>query len=162
MAALAILGDTFPRAILTCSSGSPAADGRIPAGERRARRIPAQAFSWGHRPSPDGPLTLEVTERPLVSPLARLQASRQHSVTNLLHRPIKLQGSLASKLVTLLDGSRDRAAILKDLSPLIERREVVLEQAGQPVDDIGAALQILAAELPAQLERLARLGLLME
>ena len=158
---LAVLGDRFParlhfRELLQAVRGEEA---DAPA----LTEFLLEAFSWGvvdlHPTA--APLTLEVSERPVASPLARLQAGRQQVVTNLLHGPIKLHGPLAAKLVTLLDGTRDRAAILKALSPLIERREVVLQQAGQPVDNLSTARRILAEELPAQLARLARLGLLM-
>lgn len=165
VAALAILGDRFP-ARLHFRELLQAVRENV-----RGEKAPAlalsefllEAFSWGvvdlHPTA--APLTLEITERPVASPLARLQAARQQVVTNLLHGAIKLHGPLAMKLIALLDGSRDRAAILKALSPLIERREVVLQRGGRPVDELGHALQMLAEELPAQLERLARLGLLM-
>ncbi len=165
VAALANLGNCFParlhfRDLLQAVRENLNGEGEHPPA---LAEFLLEAFSWGvidlHPTA--APLTIEVTERPVASPLARLQAGRQNVVTNLLHRAIKLQGPLASKLVTLLDGSRDRAAILKDLSPLIERREVVLQRPGQAADDIGAALGILADELPHQLERLARLALLM-
>lgn len=50
--------------------------------------------------------------RPTASPLARLQAQGGRSVTNLLGATVELDDPLAARLLPLLDGSRDRAALL--------------------------------------------------
>lgn len=50
-------------------------------------------------------------ERPRASPLARVQTSTQEEVTNLLHARTRIADPNARKLLGLLDGTRDRAAL---------------------------------------------------
>jgi len=62
-------------------------------------------------------LVSTVTERPVASPLARLQvASGQTAVTNQRHVCVILTDELSRQFLLLLDGSRDRAALLRDLT----------------------------------------------
>ena len=82
--------------------------------------------------------------RPQVSALARLEAAQGELLTTVRHTGIRFDDDLARRLVVLLDGSRDRAALLKDLAP----------NAAMGPDE-------LAAELEHSLERLARAGLLL-
>ena len=56
-----------------------------------------------------------VSERPRASPLARLQARDQTIVTNLRHATVPLDHELYRRLLMLLDGTRDRAALLAEL-----------------------------------------------
>jgi SAM-dependent methyltransferase len=56
--------------------------------------------------------------RPVVSALARFQIQRGDMVTNLLHRQVKMEGELTKAVVRLLDVTRDRAALLRDLAPI--------------------------------------------
>jgi SAM-dependent methyltransferase len=56
-------------------------------------------------------------ERPVASRLARHQAARGDLVTNLRHRSVRLEDDLARRLVTLLDGTRDRAALADEMRP---------------------------------------------
>jgi len=50
-------------------------------------------------------------ERPIASSLARLEARTQEDVTTLLHTRVQLPDANARRLLTLLDGTRDRAAL---------------------------------------------------
>lgn len=50
-------------------------------------------------------------ERPLASPLARWQAARQEELTTLTHTRVRVPDPHARRLLTLLDGTRDRAAL---------------------------------------------------
>jgi protein-L-isoaspartate O-methyltransferase len=52
-----------------------------------------------------------VTQRPVASPLARLQARGNDEVTTLLHMRARLPDIHARQLLTLLDGTRDRVAL---------------------------------------------------
>ena len=61
------------------------------------------------------PLTTSVSERPEASPLARHQARSGQLVTNLRRASVRLEDDLGRRLVTLLDGARDRAQLLQDL-----------------------------------------------
>jgi hypothetical protein len=60
--------------------------------------------------------TLEASQRPRAFTLARLQAGSESFVTTLRHTTVELDDALGRRLVTLLDGTRDRAALLKDLA----------------------------------------------
>jgi SAM-dependent methyltransferase len=83
-------------------------------------------------------------EHPQVSPLARIEAAHDELLTTVRHTGIRLDDDLGRRLVTLLDGTRDRAALVAELAPgtAMERDELV-------------------AGLEHSLERLARAGLLL-
>lgn len=83
-------------------------------------------------------------ERPRASPLARLQAADRELITTLRHTSVRLEDELGWVLVTLLDGTRDRAQLLAEL----ERRLP------------GGAYPALAADLDRSLETLASIALL--
>jgi SAM-dependent methyltransferase len=90
------------------------------------------------------PLSARPGERPLASPLARAQCvAGSRTVSSLLHANARLEGKLEPQLLTLLDGTRDREDLHKELSA-----------AGR------APLGL--AELDGALERLASLGLLID
>jgi SAM-dependent methyltransferase/methyltransferase-like protein len=91
--------------------------------------------AWAPRPAP------AAGEHPVASALARAQAVHTGRVTTLLHASVQLTGPLERHLVTLLDGTLDRAGLLRELS----------EFAGG---------QVSAADLERSLSLLARLGLL--
>ena len=55
------------------------------------------------------------SERPVASALARLQAAEGTRVTNLRHASVDVPDELGRRLITLLDGTRDRAALLREL-----------------------------------------------
>jgi SAM-dependent methyltransferase len=75
-------------------------------GFRRERLLPhAAPLSWPSEPS----------ERPVASPLARWQAARDEPLTSLAYTTIRMEEPAARLLVTLLDGTRDAAAIRAEL-----------------------------------------------
>ena len=61
-------------------------------------------------------LVTQPTERPLASPLARLQARNQNEVTALSHIRVRLPDEHTRRLLMLLDGTRDRAALVIDMN----------------------------------------------
>jgi len=63
-------------------------------------------------------LTIEPTECPIASPLARLQARTSDRVTTLLHVPVGIADANALKLLPLVDGTRDRAALVAAVGKL--------------------------------------------
>jgi methyltransferase-like protein/cyclopropane fatty-acyl-phospholipid synthase-like methyltransferase len=88
-------------------------------------------------------------ERPEASPLARLQAGRGDAVvTSLRHRSVRIEDPLAAFLLTRLDGTRDRAALLTEVLAFADEAEDV------------AAPDELPAPLDRALDRLAELALL--
>jgi hypothetical protein len=85
--------------------------------------------------------------RPEASPLARLQAAAGADVTSLRHTTVRLDDEAGRRLLTLLDGSRDRAALAAAM-----RAHLAAAGAGDPGD--------VEAALDRGLERAAELGLL--
>lgn len=105
--------------------------------------------------------TLEVGERPIANPLARLQAHDGPIITTLFHNNIKLEDDLGRQLLLLLDGTRDRAALLQELRMTIESEF----EAGTPDAETSKTKEEFLRNLPQELEEklslLARLGLLL-
>jgi SAM-dependent methyltransferase len=58
----------------------------------------------------------QVSARPAVSALARIEAQEGNVITTLLHRSIRLEDELARRFVLLLDGTRDHAALVDSLA----------------------------------------------
>ncbi len=83
----------------------------------------------------------EPGERPVASPLARWQARQGPSLTSLAYTTVRMEEPAARLLITLLDGTRDRAAILADFHAR-------------------TGLELTAEDLDTNLTELARLFLL--
>lgn len=62
----------------------------------------------------DWTFATRIGEKPLVSPLARYQAGLGDTVTNLRHESLRLD-EFSRAVLRLLDGTRDRAAVLQQL-----------------------------------------------
>jgi hypothetical protein len=84
-----------------------------------------------------------VSPRPRATALARYQAQRSAKLTNVIHNLIQMD-EFGRRLVLLLDGTRDRAALARDLAT-----------APDPPTP-----EEIAAVLPERLQQLATLGLL--
>ena len=106
-------------------------------------------------------LVSTVTERPVASPLARLQiASGQTAVTNQRHVSVMLTDELSRQFLLLLDGSRDRAALLRDLTGRFDSGEPLPAwHANGPASRLERAL-MLDKGLDDNLAQMARLCLL--
>lgn len=105
------------------------------------------------------PLAYRVAERPLASPVARLQAEGSNMVANLWHERVELD-ALLRHLLRYLDGTRDREALLDELVGLAVEGVLGVEEEGQPVADPDAAREILDQGLEKQLQWLCQAGLL--
>jgi methyltransferase-like protein len=103
-------------------------------------------------------LTPTPSERPVVSPLTRLQARAGGAVTNLYHRPVELD-SLRRYLVLRLDGRHDRAALVDTLSDLADRGQLRLPQSETPPTG-PALLALLESVVEDNLRALAGMALL--
>jgi methyltransferase-like protein len=68
-----------------------------------------------------------VSERPVASPWARFQAQTGSEVTNLCHVRVELKG-IAQYLLSHLDGTRDRAALLDGLEKSVASGLLVLRE----------------------------------
>ncbi|HEY0079180.1 MAG TPA: class I SAM-dependent methyltransferase [Pyrinomonadaceae bacterium] len=105
---------------------------------------------------------LQPGERPLASPLARLQLQRSPVVTSLRHTSVNVADEFGRRLLQMLDGTRDRAALLRELRALVEAGVPLLEDGDQPaVSDAPPASDALAEHLERNLSSLARHALLL-
>jgi hypothetical protein len=90
--------------------------------------------------------TLNISERPRAFALARLEVQSGTRVTTLRHSTVELEDDVVRQLVVLLDGTRDHAAILRDLQSVAE--------PGQQ------SIPFLPEDLERNLREMARLALL--
>ncbi|MEW6125509.1 MAG: class I SAM-dependent methyltransferase [Acidobacteriota bacterium] len=89
--------------------------------------------------------TVEISDRPLASSLARWQITDGHTrITNLRHQSIKVADEKSQQLMLLLDGTHDHAALIRQL------------YKAKPDDET------LANELVARLEEIAQLAFLIQ
>ncbi len=100
-----------------------------------------------------------LSERPMASRLARLQAVSTHRVTNIRHELVNLT-PFEAQLLLLLDGTRDRPALIEALLERFQQGAVNITQDQQPITDLPQARDILAQVLDQQLPRLAQTALL--
>jgi methyltransferase-like protein/2-polyprenyl-3-methyl-5-hydroxy-6-metoxy-1,4-benzoquinol methylase len=102
----------------------------------------------------------EVSDRPVASPLARLQIQHDAMVTNLCHGCVRVDDMLGKQLLLLLDGTRDRTALCNELLALVQSGAVTVRREGQPITDPCAQQQLLTEGLEQKLAELAQLALL--
>lgn len=100
-----------------------------------------------------------IPEFPAISKLARYQASQPGPVTNLLHELVQL-GDFERQVAKLLDGTRDRAAIVETLTQLVADKTLVVHEKGKPVTDLDQVRIILNKVLDDALPALTRKSLL--
>jgi methyltransferase-like protein/2-polyprenyl-3-methyl-5-hydroxy-6-metoxy-1,4-benzoquinol methylase len=103
----------------------------------------------------------ELSDRPVASPWARLQAARaEHKVTNLRHERIVLS-PLAQFLLPYLDGTRDGRALADlVLAGAAPGGKLEVQQDEQLITDPQQAQQIVEREVHLSLRWLARAALL--
>ena len=118
-AALVRLGDVWPRALPVAELGDD--DAVRDALLRAYTANLVQLHVWAPA------LPAAVPERPVAGALARLQAARGPQITNLLHDSVEVPDELGRRLITLLDGTRDRAALLHELQRPADELERSLE-----------------------------------
>ena len=126
-AAFALLGEAWPAPVPVAYLGED------PAVAETLRRAYAANLVHLHVWAPAAATV--PSERPVASALARLQATEGTRVTTLRHTGVEVPDERGRRLIQLLDGTRDRAALVREL--------------GRPAD-----------ELERSLEGLARLALL--
>ena len=84
-------------------------------------------------------------EFPTASTLARWQARQGQTVTTMRHTTVEATGDIEKRLLELLDGTRNRSALVSEIAPMI-----------QP----SLSSTALMAELDKNLNKLSRFGLL--
>ncbi len=104
----------------------------------------------------------KASEYPVASPLARMQIQKGDIVTTLRHAGLRVEDTLGQRLLVLLDGTRDRAALLKELMDLLETEKAKRVREGKPTDDIQQVVRNLPEQLEKNLAELARLALLVD
>ncbi len=107
------LGRCWPRAVAfeeLAAEAGPSADAILP--DLLLRACAAGLVELHAAPSP---FSVIPGPRPRASALARIQARRGAQVTTLRHSVVEIQDPLARELICLLDGTRDRAALLAEL-----------------------------------------------
>jgi methyltransferase-like protein/SAM-dependent methyltransferase len=114
--------------------------------------------------TPDCPeIARELSEKPVAWPLARLQASRPGCtyVTNVLSGTVKTDEP-GSVIISGLDGTRDRAALLDLLVAAIGEGRIKASKDGKPVTDGNVIRSQLEETLKAMLPRLVAENLLVK
>jgi hypothetical protein len=101
-----------------------------------------------------------ITEKPIASPLARWQVRDGNFITALFHASLAIQDSLTRELLTLMDGTRDRATLLTALEGSLDEGRRAEGAEGNPVADEAKMRELLAQALDQNLGRMARMGLL--
>lgn len=107
-----------------------------------------------HASRPD--IARQVSDRPTASPIARWQAARGNCVTSVLHMVVKVEDEIGKHLLLWLDGTCDRKTLLDKLWDLLQSKAVLVKSDA----DKTAARHDLERNLAGNLEKLARLGLL--
>jgi SAM-dependent methyltransferase len=108
-------------------TGEPALDaawpGFVPCCQLRANGALLELFAAGKIDVRTVPPSLDdgSAARPRATALARAQAEAGAPLTNLLHHEVKIEDAFTRKLVTMLDGRRTRAELIKQAGPDIDR-----------------------------------------
>jgi len=102
------------------------------------------------------------SERPMASPLARLQAAGgSNEVANFLHRTVQLD-EFDRVVVSLLDGCDDRAGLLNRLTKLVADDLFTIYREDQPIRDLSVVRDLFSAALEPSLRRIAGHALLVD
>jgi methyltransferase-like protein len=104
--------------------------------------------------------TVQVSERPVASPLARLQAAAALPITNLRHGATTVT-PFDRYLLPLLDGTRDRTALVQELVSRFEQGQLPISRSTGPVTDVAIARALISDALEQQLPNLARAAVLL-
>lgn len=100
--------------------------------------------------------TAHASDRPVTSPVVRWQIQRGNVVTTAFHTVVKVEDEIGRLLLSSLDGSLDRKALLERLWLLLKSKDALIIRDG----DESAARHELEHKLEGNLGTLARLGLL--
>ena len=102
--------------------------------------------------------TTTVSDRPMVSPLSRLQARQGGYLTSIRHTMIDVKDALSRRLIMSLDGTRDRASLLQELTEVVKSGGLSSEPTGLQPEALDAAVSLEMLE--QKLVELSRLALL--
>jgi predicted O-methyltransferase YrrM len=96
-----------------------------------------------------------VSDRPAGSPLTRWQISRGKPTTNVWHCPVPLDDPVSRHLFALLDGTRDRAALVEGLAAHMEQQQHFPRRDHAVIREPAELRRLLSDSLDANLERFA-------
>lgn len=102
----------------------------------------------------------ELGPAPKATLLARWQAQRQVFATTLFHGAINLEDQTFRQLLVMLDGTRDRAALLRELEAGINARRKKEDPNAPDLEADPKARTLLAEALELNLAKLNRMGLI--
>ena len=97
-----------------------------------------------------------VSEKPMVSPLIRTRLQTESSAPNLRHEMLKVEDDIGKALFLLLDGTRDRHALLETLRPAVQSGALPIFENGIQIQDLKQAEAILERDFEKNLEGLAK------
>jgi len=100
-----------------------------------------------------------VSEKPITTKLARLQAVQQAMVTNRRHEVVRLN-DLDKQLLPLLDGEHDKAAMIEKLVEVTLKGGLSVQQDNEPLTDPDKVRAALTGVMEPSLAGLARHALL--
>jgi SAM-dependent methyltransferase len=169
-AAALILGETWPQAVsfddlLSAARARAGVDGDESTTEEDAQRLSVillDACEAGvvklhaHRPN----FVTRVSERPRASGLARAQLRHGALVTTQSHANVEIKDALGRSLLLLLDGTRDRAALLAELSARVRSGDISVGDGAAGAPTPQQLLDALPSGLERSLEGLANSALL--
>lgn len=142
---------------LARKNGDIARDDRLRLGEFLLKAYAANLIELHSHASQ---FVLEAGKHPTASLLARLQLEKGTTATTLRHTSVQVMDGVGRKLLVMLDGTRDRDALLEELGRLVVSGQIMIEREGRAISDTEAALNFLADELEHNLAAIARLALL--
>ena len=171
-AALVALGNAWPQAIhfnallsqaqKLLAESAPGGEFSKEGDERALAEVLLKAYAAGivefHLHPPQ--FVTFPSERPVASPLARLQAQNGSKIINLRHHNIKVEDSLGRGLLQLLDGSRDRPALVASLNELVASGKAALPEGSMIPNGATGTRDIIEANLEENLISLGRMALL--
>ncbi len=97
--------------------------------------------------------------KPVASPVARAQAGRVGLVTNLRHESLQMD-PFNRQLMLLLDGTRDRDALVAGLGKALREGTLEVKHNGQPLTDPESVTKVLYDAVNENLPKLAANGYL--
>ena len=110
---------------------------------------------WQNPPA----FAVSVSDKPMASPLARLQAQSSTQVTNLRHQPVNIT-EFDRQLLPLLDGTHDRASLIYHIMKKFKKGDLTVAQNNVRITDEVRAQEILGQTLDNQLPKIAQAALL--
>jgi methyltransferase-like protein/tRNA G46 methylase TrmB len=102
----------------------------------------------------------QIEERPAISELARFQLQQGDCATSQIHTSVDFPDRLERHFALLLDSTRDRRALVQELTEFVKSNRGTLYQNGILVEEPGEIETILGQQVLKNLERLRREAML--